>query len=67
MISSKDGRALLASRVATGRCVVKVFTTKYKVNPQSMKAYGVGQLAPVARNTTDEGRAKNPRVELVEQ
>jgi OOP family OmpA-OmpF porin len=47
--------------------VVKTLTMKYKVNPQSLKAYGVGQLAPIAPNTTEEGRAKNRRVELVEQ
>ena len=47
--------------------VVKALTTKYKVNPQRLKAYGVGQLAPVAPNKTEEGRAKNRRVELVEQ
>jgi OOP family OmpA-OmpF porin len=47
--------------------VVKVLTTKYKINPQRLKAYGVGQLAPVAPNKTDDGRAKNRRVELVEQ
>jgi len=52
---------------ARADAVVKVLTTKYKVNPQSLKAYGVGQLAPVAPNKTDEGRAKNRRVELVEQ
>jgi outer membrane protein OmpA-like peptidoglycan-associated protein len=46
---------------------VKALTTKYKVNPQRLKAYGVGQLAPVAPNKTEEGRAKNRRVELVEQ
>ena len=47
--------------------VVKALTTKYKVNPDNLKAYGVGQLAPVAPNTSEEGRAKNRRVELVEQ
>jgi outer membrane protein OmpA-like peptidoglycan-associated protein len=47
--------------------VVKALTTKYKVNPQRLKAYGVGQLAPVAPNKTEDGRAKNRRVELVEQ
>ena len=52
---------------ARADAVVKALTTKYKVNPQIMKAYGVGQLAPVVPNKTEEGRGKNRRVELVEQ
>ena len=52
---------------ARADAVVKALTTKYKVTPQQLKAYGVGQLAPVAPNKTEEGRAKNRRVELVEQ
>lgn len=31
------------------------------------KAYAVGQLALVASNKTEDGRAKNRRVELMEQ
>lgn len=52
---------------ARADAVAKVLTTKHKVNPQRLKAYGVGQLAPVSPNKTEEGRAKNRRVELVEQ
>jgi len=52
---------------ARADAVVKALATKYKVNPQRLKAYGVGQLAPVAPNKTEDGRAKNRRVELVEQ
>jgi len=47
--------------------VVKELTTKYKISPDRLNAYGVGSLAPVSSNKTDEGRAKNRRVELVEQ
>jgi OOP family OmpA-OmpF porin len=52
---------------ARADAVVKALTTKYKINPQRLKAHGVGQLAPVAPNKTEDGRAKNRRVELVEQ
>jgi len=47
--------------------VMKALVTKYRIASDRLKAYGVGSLAPVASNTTDEGRARNRRVELVEQ
>ncbi|RLB07598.1 MAG: DUF4892 domain-containing protein, partial [Deltaproteobacteria bacterium] len=37
------------------------------ISPKRLAAYGVASLAPVASNKTEEGRAKNRRVELVEQ
>ncbi len=52
---------------ARADAVVKELVTKYKIAPERLKAYGVGSLAPVASNKTEEGRAKNRRVELVEQ
>jgi outer membrane protein OmpA-like peptidoglycan-associated protein len=45
--------------------VMKKLVVTYAVNATSLKAYGVGPLAPVASNLTEEGRAKNRRVELV--
>jgi len=37
------------------------------VAPDRLRANGVASLAPVSSNSTEEGRAKNRRVELVEQ
>ncbi len=47
--------------------VVGKFISEYDVDANRLKAYGVGPLAPVASNKSEEGRAKNRRVELVEQ
>lgn len=37
------------------------------IGAAQIKAYGVGPLAPVAGNDTEDGRTKNRRVELVKQ
>ncbi len=37
------------------------------IAPARLSAWGAGYLAPVASNRTEEGRAKNRRVELVEK
>jgi len=47
--------------------VVKALTTSFGVSPTRLNAQGAGPLAPVASNRTEDGRAKNRRVELVEQ
>ncbi len=47
--------------------VVQVLTTKHGVAAARVHSDGVGPYAPVASNDTDEGRAKNRRVELVKQ
>jgi OOP family OmpA-OmpF porin len=52
---------------ARADAVVKELTTKHKISPDRLRAFGVASLAPVASNKTEEGRAKNRRVELVEQ
>ena len=52
---------------ARAGAVMKELVTKYKISAQRLKAYGVASLAPVASNDSEDGRAKNRRVELVKQ
>lgn len=47
--------------------VVKLLVSKYSISVNRLFAAGVGPLSPVAANNTEEGRAKNRRVELVKQ
>lgn len=47
--------------------VVQALVGKHGISAMRLKAYGVGPLTPVASNDTEEGRAKNRRVELVKQ
>lgn len=49
------------------QAVVEELVRRYGIERTRLKAFGVGPLAPVASNKTPEGRAKNRRVELVEQ
>ena len=49
------------------KSVITELTTKYNVKAEQLEAYGVSSLAPVASNMSDEGKAKNRRVEIVEQ
>jgi outer membrane protein OmpA-like peptidoglycan-associated protein len=45
--------------------VVAALARDYGIAPGRLTPNGVAYLAPVAVNTTEEGRAKNRRVELV--
>lgn len=47
--------------------VVKALGSDFGVGASRLRAAGVGYLAPVASNETEEGRSKNRRVELVKQ
>jgi outer membrane protein OmpA-like peptidoglycan-associated protein len=47
--------------------VMQALVGKHGIAATRLKAYGVGPLAPVASNDTEEGRARNRRVELVKQ
>jgi outer membrane protein OmpA-like peptidoglycan-associated protein len=46
---------------------VKELNTKYGISADRLKAKGVGYLCPVASNSSESGKAKNRRVELVKQ
>jgi outer membrane protein OmpA-like peptidoglycan-associated protein len=45
--------------------VVNELVMKYEVRERQLEVHGVGCLSPVSTNKTEEGRAKNRRVELV--
>ena len=47
--------------------VVKVLVEKYGIAAARLTPFGDGPTSPVASNTNEEGRAKNRRVELVNQ
>lgn len=47
--------------------VVAKLVSEHQINAGRLKAVGIGYASPVATNRTDEGKAKNRRVELVEQ
>jgi outer membrane protein OmpA-like peptidoglycan-associated protein len=47
--------------------VARALATQHGVPAARMTARGLGPLAPVTSNATDDGRAKNRRVELVQQ
>jgi outer membrane protein OmpA-like peptidoglycan-associated protein len=52
---------------ARAEAVAAELASSYGVAPSRLQGYGVGPLAPVTGNDSDEGRAKNRRVELVRQ
>jgi outer membrane protein OmpA-like peptidoglycan-associated protein len=47
--------------------VLAALTTKYGVSASRLRSYGCGPYSPVASNDSEDGRAKNRRVELVKQ
>ena len=47
--------------------VTNALISKHGIASSRLKAYGVSSLNPIASNKTEDGKAKNRRVELVEQ
>ena len=50
-----------------GEAVLQALVRDHGIAAARLRSYGCGQFAPVATNDTEEGRAKNRRVELVKQ
>jgi outer membrane protein OmpA-like peptidoglycan-associated protein len=47
--------------------VMQALIRNHNISASRLKAFGAGPYAPVASNDTEEGKAKNRRVELVKQ
>ncbi|MGE5421463.1 MAG: OmpA family protein [Chloroflexota bacterium] len=47
--------------------VINMLVSKYGIPATRLKPYGVASLSPVASNDSEDGKAKNRRVELVKQ
>lgn len=62
-VGSLDGNIVLSRRRA--EAVLRHLVEAHGVPAGQMRAEGVGYLAPRAPNTTEEGRARNRRVEVV--
>jgi len=62
-----DFEANLKLSEARAGTVMNELITKYSVKAEQLKAYGDGSTAPIASNSTNDGKAKNRRVEIVEQ
>jgi outer membrane protein OmpA-like peptidoglycan-associated protein len=50
-----------------GEAVLQALVRDHGIAASRLRPYGCGQFAPVASNDSEEGRAKNRRVELVKQ
>jgi len=60
-----EGNVTLSQRRADA--VVAALVSNYGIDASRVRSRGVASFAPVATNRTDAGRARNRRVELVEQ
>jgi outer membrane protein OmpA-like peptidoglycan-associated protein len=64
-VGGVDGNIKLSQDRA--EAVLQALVRDHAIAAARLRAYGCGQFAPVASNDTEEGRAKNRRVELVKQ
>jgi outer membrane protein OmpA-like peptidoglycan-associated protein len=64
-VGGVDGNIKLSQDRA--EAVLQALVRDHGIAPDRLRSFGCGQFAPVASNDTEEGRAKNRRVELVKQ
>ncbi len=71
VVGHTDNQGALESNIALSKrraeAVTAALASSYGVAANRLSAFGVADLAPVASNSGEEGRAKNRRVELVPQ
>jgi outer membrane protein OmpA-like peptidoglycan-associated protein len=71
VVGHTDGVGALEANMklsqSRAEAVVKALVARHGIAAARLKPQGAGPIAPVATNRTEEGRAKNRRVELVEQ
>lgn len=69
VVGHTDSRGSLEQNMTLSRrraeAVVKYLTSEHDVAAGRLEPHGVGYLAPVGTNETEDGRARNRRVELV--
>jgi OOP family OmpA-OmpF porin len=63
-VGSFESNRTLSQRRADA--IVAALVSRHRIAPQRLFPVGVSFASPVATNSTEEGRAKNRRVELVE-
>lgn len=62
-----SGAANVELSLQRATAVVNELTTAYKIPASRLQAQGVGPYAPAGNNTSDAGKQKNRRVELVKR
>ncbi|HOG29273.1 MAG TPA: OmpA family protein [Vicinamibacterales bacterium] len=71
VVGHTDGTGVLEHNMRLSQmraeAVAKELASKHGVAADRLKPHGVGPLAPVATNDTEEGKARNRRVELVKR
>jgi outer membrane protein OmpA-like peptidoglycan-associated protein len=71
VVGHTDNQGALESNIALSKrraeAVNAALVGQYAIAANRLGAYGVADLAPVASNAAEDGRAKNRRVELVPQ